>query len=149
MINSSYGPLITALPLTIADKTHKPEDSETDNGRKSDEKRPDTFDSAAGAFTSIKLTHTSDSSPDSTPNAFYDDFHFSQYADGTVDYGFAHPALTRPQRIVWIPQDALGLGKEEVATNETSGVLASTAGAIMNEMGHVEVHAPPMDLNKF
>lgn len=66
-----------------------------------------------------------------------------------MDYGFAHPALARPQRIVWIPEDTLGLSKEEVTTNEASGVLATTAGASMNEVGHVEVHAPPVDLNKF
>lgn len=153
MINDSYGPLISALPLSIADKTYKSESlSETDNSRRSDEKRRDTIDSAIGApgpSQSVVRTHTTDSLPDSKSNAFFDDLHFSQHPDGAVDYGFAHPALARPQRIVWFPEDTLGLAKEEVTANEASGVLATTAGASMDEVGHVEVHAPPVDLNKF
>ena len=158
MINASYGPLISALPLSITDKAHKTEGSpEVDNGRKSDDKRRDTVDSALDASTSdavqtqslIQRTRTSDSSPDSKSDAYFDDRHFSRHTDGTVDYGFAHPALARPQRIVWIPEDTLGLGKEEVETNEASGVLATTAGASMDESGKVAVTAPPVDLNKF
>lgn len=169
MINNSYGPLISALPLSIADKTYNAEGSLEDvNVRSSDEKRRDTIDSAIGASTSqpgpsqflgpespvqtqsiIKRTHSTDSLSDPIPDAYFDDFRFSQHADGTVDYGFAHPALARPQRVVWIPDDTLGLGKEEVKANEASGVLATTAGASMDEGGSVKVDAPPVDLNKF
>lgn len=169
VINGSYGPLIDALPLSIADKTYKSEDSlEDTNGRKSGDKRRDTVDSAIGASTShsgpsqplgpespaqtqsiIQRTRSSESSLDSKSDGYFDDLHFSRHTDGTVDYGFAHPALARPQRVVWIPDDTLGLGKEEAKANEASGVLATTAGASMNEGGNVEVHAPPVDLNKF
>lgn len=148
MINNSYGPLISALPLSIADKTYKSEDvPETEHVRRSDEKRPDISDSPIDASTSVQRTHTTDSS--SKQNAFFDDLHFLRHANGAVDYGFAHPALARPQRIVWIPEDTLGLGKEEVLANEGSGVLATMMGASMDGVGHVEVHAPPVDLNKF
>jgi len=158
VINASYDPLISALPLSIADKTYKFEGSpEVDNGRKSDNKRRDTVDSTLDVSTSdavqtqslIQHTRTSASSPDSKSDGYFDDRHFSRHADGTVDYGFVHPALARPQRVVWIPEDTLGLGKEEVKTNEESGVLATTAGASMDERGKVAVTAPPVDLNKF
>jgi hypothetical protein len=158
VINASYDPLISALPLSIADKTYKFEGSpEVDNGRKSDDKRRDTVDSTLDVSTSdavqtqslIQHTRTSASSPDSKSDGYFDDRHFSRHADGTVDYGFVHPALARPQRVVWIPEDTLGLGKEEVKTNEESGVLATTAGASMDERGKVAVTAPPVDLNKF
>ncbi|KAH0835941.1 hypothetical protein J3R83DRAFT_9864 [Lanmaoa asiatica] len=169
MIDSSYGPLISALPLSIADKTYKSEGlPEAGDDRKSVEKRRDTVDSALGASSShpdpsqlpgqesivqiqtiIHRTRTTESSRDSKSDAYFDDLHFSRHADGKVDYGFAHPALVRPQRVVWIPDDTLGLGKEEVKENEASGVLATTAGASMDESGNVGVHAPPVDLNKF
>lgn len=155
VINASYDPLISALPLSIADKTYRPEGSpEVDNGRKSYDKRRDTADSAVGASTSDPRPSQSVgeenlSSTDSKSDGYFDNCYFAQHADGKVDYGFAHPALTRPQRVVWIPEDTLGLGKEEVKTNEASGVLATTAGASMNEKGKVAITAPPVDLNKF
>ncbi|KAF8137373.1 hypothetical protein EV363DRAFT_1156392 [Boletus edulis] len=148
LINSSYGPLISALPLSIADKTYKSEDSpDSDNDHQSEDKRRDTIDSAIGASTSGPRPGVE--SPESKSGAHFDDLYFSQHADGPVDYGFAHPALSRPQRMVWIPDDTLGLGKEEVQTNEASGVLATTAGAAMDESGKVAVSGPPVDLNKF
>ncbi|KAI9567494.1 hypothetical protein HD554DRAFT_2329143 [Boletus coccyginus] len=195
VINNSYDPLISALPLSIADKTYKSEGPpEADIGRKSDEERRDTINSALGASTSeprpsqspvqesfvqtqtlihhssssgphhshsvvhesfsqtqslVQRKRTSDSSPDSEPDAYLDDLHFARHADGAVDYGFTHPALARPQRVVWIPEDTLGLGNEEVQTNEGLGVLATTAGASMNAGGKVAIHAAPVDLNKF
>ncbi|KAG8216785.1 hypothetical protein J3R82DRAFT_7030 [Butyriboletus roseoflavus] len=151
MINGSYGPLIDALPLSIADKTYKSEDSlEDDNDRESGDKRRDTIDSAIGASTSQPgpSQPLDPESPDKSDTDF-DDLHFSRHTDGKVDYGFTQPALARPQRVVWIPEDTLGLGKEEVKANEASGVLATTAGASMDDGGQVVVHAPPVDLNKF
>ncbi|KAF8556074.1 DUF221-domain-containing protein [Imleria badia] len=145
VINSSYDSLISALPLSIAERTYKSEGSpEVDNGNKSDGKRRDTIDSALDASTSEPRP-----SKDADQDAYLDDFRFAQHADGAVDYGFAHPALARPQRVVWIPDDTLGLGKEEVETNEASGILATTAGASMDEGGKIVVTAPPVDLNKF
>ncbi|KAI9567493.1 hypothetical protein HD554DRAFT_2314817 [Boletus coccyginus] len=183
VINDSYDPLISALPLSIADKTYKSEGPpEADIGRKSDEKRRNIIDttvsaspaeprpsqsptqesfvqtqtpihhSSSGSHRSqslIQRKRTTDSSPDSEPDTYLDDLHFARHADGAVDYGFAHPALARPQRVVWIPEDMFGLGNEEVQMNEGSGVLATTAGASMNAGGKVVVHAAPIDLNKF
>lgn len=146
VINNSYGPLISALPLSIADKIYESDGSpEVDNG-KSNGKRRDTVDSALGTSTSGPRPSKDQ---DLVQDAYFDDHHFALHADGAVDYGFAHPALARPQRVIWIPDDTLGLGKEEVEANEASGVLATTAGASMDGAGKIVVTAPPVDLNKF
>ena len=51
-----------------------------------------------------------------------------------------------PQRTIWIPDDTLRLGKE---ANQELCVLATTEGASMDAGGGVEIHAPPVDVNKF
>jgi len=152
LINNSYGPLIRALPLTIADRTDESGDSTAANNGQ----RGDTIDSAIGESSSdprsknlLQDPQSPDSAPDSKAAAFFDDLFFARHSDGTVDYGFAHPALTRPQRVVWIPEDTLGLGKEETQANEASGVLATTSGASMDEAGKILITGPPVDLNKF
>ncbi|KAF9219491.1 DUF221-domain-containing protein [Gyrodon lividus] len=164
IINNSYGPLISALPLSISDKTHKFDSSlEDDSGSPSTEKRRETLDSGhipspthprpshSIGHESIQeqpLIHSSHSER-SVASPRLDDYYFAKHPDGTFDYGLAHPALTRPQRVVWIPEDALGLGKEEVRANAETGVLASTEGAKMDEKGSVEVRGVPVDLYKF
>jgi hypothetical protein len=61
------------------------------------------------------------------------------------EYGFAHPAASRPQRIVWLPLDPLGLVKEEVKANREAGVDVAVQDAVMNEKGKVEILGPPPD----
>jgi hypothetical protein len=62
------------------------------------------------------------------------------------EYGFAHPAVSRPQRTVWIPQDTLGLADEEQRACAEAGVDASTKDAEMNEKGKVDISGPPPDV---
>jgi hypothetical protein len=50
---------------------------------------------------------------------------------------------------VWIPDDSLGLGREEVQANQEVGVKATTRNAVMDENGKVNVTGPPVDLLKF
>jgi hypothetical protein len=61
------------------------------------------------------------------------------------EYGFAHPAASRPQRIVWLPLDPLGLVKEEVKANREAGVDVAAQDAVMNEKGKVDILGPPPD----
>ena len=61
-------------------------------------------------------------------------------------YGFAHPAASRPQRIVWIPKDTLGLTEEEVKGCEEARVRVGFANAKMNESGKVDIDGGPPDL---
>jgi len=55
---------------------------------------------------------------------------------------FTHPALL-PARIVWIPQDTLGLGEEEASDIRSRGIDVTTRGAYMNEKGTVDVDTYP------
>ena len=73
-------------------------------------------------------------------------------ADPESKYGFAHPAISRPQRTVWIPGDELGMWKAEVAGCEEAGVGAARGPdgeevtAWMNRKGKVDVRGGPPDL---
>lgn len=58
-------------------------------------------------------------------------------------YGFAHPAASRPQRIVWIPEDTLGLTAEEVRGCEEARVRVGCSNAKVDEKGKVDVDGPP------
>jgi len=139
IITNSYGPLLHALPLSLADKTYTApaitreetrEESAPLNGR------PSNGSSANGE---------SDHEPkakDKTP-ATVD---ASAKAKTEDDYGFAHPATSRPQRTVWLPKDTLGISEEEVTACKESGVDASLKDAVMNEKGNVDVTGPPPDL---
>ena len=62
-----------------------------------------------------------------------------------VDYGFAHPAASRPQRTVWIPRDEFGWAEEEARACRDAGVLVSDVHATMNAKGGVDVSGGPPD----
>lgn len=61
-------------------------------------------------------------------------------------YGFAHPAASRPQRIIWIPKDTLGLTEEEVKGCEEAGVRVGFVNAKLDETGKVGIDGGPPDL---
>ena len=61
-------------------------------------------------------------------------------------YGFAHPAVSRPQRIVWVPKDTLGLTEEEVRGCEEAKVRVSFVNANLDETGKVDIDGGPPDL---
>lgn len=55
---------------------------------------------------------------------------------------FTHPAL-QPARIIWLPEDTLGLNVEEVKDIRARGIEVTTRGAYMNEKGTVDVNSYP------
>ena len=61
-------------------------------------------------------------------------------------YGFAHPAASRPQRIVWIPKDTLGLTEEEVRSCKEARVRVGYGNAKLDETGKVDINGGPPDL---
>ena len=61
------------------------------------------------------------------------------------EYGFAPPAASRPQRVIWLPLDKLGLAMGEVKANEEAGIESDVAAAEMNEKGRVHISGPPPD----
>ena len=56
---------------------------------------------------------------------------------------FYHPASVDPQRVVWIPQDELGLAEEERKAIADVGIAVSTDDAKMDAKGHVDVSGAP------
>ena len=54
-------------------------------------------------------------------------------------------AASRPQRVVWLPLDPLGLAREEERANRESGVACAVQDATMSETGKVQVQGPPPD----
>jgi calcium permeable stress-gated cation channel len=61
-------------------------------------------------------------------------------------YGFAHPAVSRPQRVVWIPKDTHGLTEEEVKGCEEAKVRVGFRNAKLDETGGVDIDGGPPDL---
>lgn len=51
--------------------------------------------------------------------------------DYDVD-AFAHPASKEPQRIIWLPEDELGLAVAEVQDNQSIGILSTTKDAVLD-----------------
>ncbi|OAX32894.1 DUF221-domain-containing protein, partial [Rhizopogon vinicolor AM-OR11-026] len=155
IMNDSFGPLTKALPLIQAHRTFRnPEPSLALEGVNagSGSKRKETADSGYAPSPIDEKSPVSSSSQsdiEHTSESDYDDAIFARLPDGTEDYGFAHPAISRPQRIVWIPDDSLGLGREEVQANKDAGVKATTQNARMDEGGKVDVTGSPVDLLKF
>ncbi|KDQ31952.1 hypothetical protein PLEOSDRAFT_1074367 [Pleurotus ostreatus PC15] len=142
MINQSYGPLLHHLPLTLADKTYNATASLND-------------ESDAGS--TAPVTGTEKQNAITTEDVRDEDIKadISKKERGMEksdsrglteeDYGFSHPAATRPQRTIWIPQDTLGLGEEEVAGCRDAGVDADCTDAQMNEKGKVDISGSPPD----
>lgn len=178
MINNSYGPLLHALPLSLADKTYSASAQEAATSE--DGHGPDNGP-AAGSGTGVMLgagasraepRRRSTAASEDTDNRRYHTPAASEHDHGEngapagetestkapasikvvsqateeEEYGFEHPAASRPQRTVWIPKDVLGLGEEEERACLEAGVDVSLKDATMNEAGKVDISGGPPDL---
>jgi calcium permeable stress-gated cation channel len=123
VINNSYDPLINPLSLSLANQTFsaRPVDA-------SDDAQPSPQQDKEGGAKEVSTKKKT------VKRMLTDD-----------EYGFAQPALSRPQRVVWIPRDTLGLGEVEEEACEAGSVLASTENAVMNEKGDVDIEGGPPD----
>lgn len=150
LMNNSFGPLKHALPLSLADKTFSSAPVE----------RADTVAAARNGggsevheMTSPKSAKRSSSLHEHDENEEYEGLTDQQKTSNRVarikseeEYGFAHPAASRPQRIVWFPRDRLGLAEEEERGCREAGVDCSVKDAEMNEKGKVDISGAPPDL---
>ncbi|KAF8627878.1 hypothetical protein AX15_004194 [Amanita polypyramis BW_CC] len=130
IINHSYGPLERALPMTLADKTYNPHTAaqEANQGTSLDNNSSDYhFISNTAALGSREQLATADSKEE--------------------PYGFAHPAVSRSQRTIWLPRDVLGLAEEEERECAEVGVDVSVGpDATMDEEGKVDVTGFPPEM---
>jgi hypothetical protein len=140
LIGNSYGPLSHSLPLSLADKTF--------NASPTLDRAGTSNTDANGQEThEMKEQHPRMSVEEAKP--LREDQKIGGLAArvrSEEEYGFAHPAASRPQRIVWFPRDRAGFSEEEVSACEKAGVHVSTKDAELNEKGKVDISGPPPDL---
>jgi len=147
VIVDSYGPLKSALPLSLADKTYSPNDpdqSEEDFKPKSDQSgksvsEPRTSQDAAYAENGGIKPVPVEAKPKDEEAEEDEDHDFT--LDGPKD--FNHPASVETQRVVWVPEDELGLGKAEVEDMAKRGVQGSLEKAEMDGKGKIKITGPP------
>lgn len=134
MINDSYGPLIHSLPLSLADRVGVDLPKETVDADGTNGKDRNSEDPEAQSPTSLKGkgVATDDDDEMSAPHQ-------------PVDYGFAHPAASRPQQTIWIARDTLGLTAEEMDAMRERGIAVSSVDAEMDGKGAVSIQGPPPD----
>lgn len=164
IINNSYGPLIHALPLSLADKTHTM--SMLDDGARDSLDTADSIRrakakgsaSAARAPSAEQQVVTQEQAFSSDPESQ----HSPTLGDTASEAGstsdpvpikavdedagpkeFYHPASVEPQRVVWLPQDVLGLADEEAKHLREAGILVSLEDAAMDDKGHVDISGAP------
>jgi len=142
ILDNSYGPLLKALPLSLQDRTYTPPVIEASGKSRADstaieESSPDPNRPSVSASSDNDKLAEQGLDKDS-PNM----------AEEEVEecYGFAHPVASRPQRIVWVPKDTLGLTEEEVRGCEEAGVKVSYVNASLNETGKVDIDGGPPDM---
>jgi hypothetical protein len=147
MINDSYGPLIHSLPLTLADHVGEAP-------KRASEATPESEESPGAG--KEKATIAPDPEAQIRPSAGKSVKDESEEASNTPsdeepdmrvreqpDYGFAHPAASRPQRTIWMAKDTLGLSAEELAALKERGIDATNEDAEMDAKGHVTIQGPP------
>ncbi|KAH7332874.1 DUF221-domain-containing protein [Rhizoctonia solani] len=172
VINDSYNALLHPLPLTLAHKSHgmprehhSSQDDEAvrdeDELRERDFGRQSSSDSAARPLTKngepltaeqqVKLDKLereraehemhARSAPPKSEKYGKNVAEEGKHNDGPED--FTHPAAIEPQRVVWLPRDALGVAEAEEYELRSEGIEASTENATIDEKGHVELTGPP------
>jgi hypothetical protein len=172
ILNHSYSPLISALPLTLQAKTHtqpidpihggepaeaslaaqkplplgpadKPRDEE------SAERLRAGKGAADGADDQDNIEEERRNKEEGSKNALTT---LAQQQDEEETYGFYHPAASRPQRTVWLPEDEFGVSQAEEKGCEEAGVTVSSANALVKIVDRkkgkvkVSVRGGPPDL---
>ncbi|KAI0092654.1 DUF221-domain-containing protein [Irpex rosettiformis] len=138
-LNNSYGPLISALPLSLSDRMAQAPSIEGTEGGKVEGKFTRDAD-----MKSFQKQREDISVP--TSNAAPTAENVGGPTDASTSYieDFAHPATRESQQIVWIPHDPLGIGESEAAACQALGVQVGMDGAKMDGKGKVDVdRAPP------
>ncbi|KDR80141.1 hypothetical protein GALMADRAFT_153825 [Galerina marginata CBS 339.88] len=155
IINNSYGPLLTALPLSLQNRTFSGPGIEDKNTNQATSSNPDVDTHREDSRSQAPSIEEEDVDLNSHKHKEKDERKATPPPKDAADeaaeedeesYGFAHPAASRPQRTVWIPRDVLGLSEEEVRGNREKGVRVSEMHADMDESGKVDIMGGPPDL---
>jgi hypothetical protein len=179
LINNSYGPLLHSLPLTLAHKSYgMPQTGEQDEEIGDDESADFGGEESPDSPSDLKKKETVPPKARPGHNGVTEEsrvpppimtggntgLQHNQGPGPSAEYGasvpvegkrnegptdFNHPASVEPQRIIWIPQDPLGLGEAESSELMKDGIESSTENATMDAKGHVDIqgHPPGSDPN--
>jgi len=159
MIYDSYGPLLSSLPLTFTDRVTKEFTLEPGAQRSmlsrifafflGSEYEDESLDVRGKGFDTVPAPDSEEVAGSQIQYIASTEGSTDEGSDVTHreqdDHGYAHPAASRPQRIVWIAKDSLGLSKGEIGALKERGINASTAGAKMDEEGNVHISQAPPD----
>jgi len=158
-IRNSYGPLRTALPLTLADSSYDGAKLEVPKTTDAPKPNPpssvniDAIDYAAvSAYMSQQpLSEGSLRLPDNTDGGAQKTVSDElltpspllpiELTNAQRPTDFRHPALMG-QPIIWLPKDKLGLVHEIERDLDSRDILYSTEGAEMDEQGRVHLEVP-------
>jgi len=149
VVLNSYRPLKSALPLSLADKTYggnNANQSEEDLEEDLEPKPEKSGKSTSEPRTSQDAEHgglkpTPVEAEPKDEEAEEDEELHDFTIDGPRD--FDHPASVETQRIIWVPDDELGLGKAEVEDMAKRQIQASLEKAEMDERGKIKISGPP------
>ena len=153
VIVNSYSPLKSALPLSLADKTYDANESnqseEEDLGEDLEPKPEKSGKSISEPRTSQDAAYAENGGLKPIPvegkpkdeEAEEDEELHDFTIDGPKD--FDHPASVETQRIIWVPDDSLGLGRAEVEDMMKRQIQASLEKTEMDEKGKVRISGPP------
>jgi hypothetical protein len=156
-IRNSYGPLTKALPLILADSSYnriEPEISTTADAPKSIPRSPEDVEAIDYADVSALASHqpASERGPplrdvvdgippkhvtDEPPAPSHSLLAKLSHGEGRTD--FRHPVTVEEQRVIWLPEDPLGLVKEIELDLDSHDILHSTEGAKIDARGYVDV----------
>jgi len=133
VINNSFEPLIHSLPLTYVRRGH---------GSYGDDESEESEYVHNGIEKDGKLTMASEGKKPAVeegagPSVAVE----GKRNEGPTD--FTHPAACEAQRVVWIPEDELGLALSEVADMREHGVQGGTENAKLDTNGQTEVEGHP------
>jgi hypothetical protein len=154
ILNDSYGPLLTALPLSLVDRESQDDVNNSPRSSEDGAKAPlrEKNGQASGDdMTRSRSSHSQRRKPvqaseEHELSEINNDNSGNQQTEREERYGgladFTHPAL-QPARIIWLPTDSLGLGAEEARDISARGIDVSMRGANMNEKGTVDVDTYP------
>ncbi|KAI9509025.1 hypothetical protein F5148DRAFT_1283361 [Russula earlei] len=158
-ILNSYGPLIKALPLTLADSAYDAVETKADATTDAPNPIPsisenikaiDYADASASKPFSEGRSTLPDSADDNPLKPLPDKPSTSsrllpmQLTNDNSPTEFRHPA-TMGQQVIWLPKDKLGLVHEIERDLDSLDILHTTEGAEMDDNGHVDLVIPEVD----
>ncbi|POY71826.1 hypothetical protein BMF94_5187 [Rhodotorula taiwanensis] len=157
ILRSGYKPLITYLPLSIADQIGESEhvpasgagsdprrSMQVESGRQEKDVSRETARTHTDGHEMLRAKESRGRETDISTAGSYHGAHGSHEYDEDLDRAFDHPATYQGYDTVWLPEDPHGFYRDEVEATRSAGVNVSSDNAVMNEKGKVDVsRAPP------